>query len=149
MELIIKSFDELTPLEVYGILKLRCAAFIVEQKCRYVDEDDKDIGAVHVFGREGDGRIVACLRILDKHQRFDEISIGRVVVDAAFRHKGIAREMMRTALAHIRATAGQEPVRISAQAHLEAFYGSLGFARCSDTYLEEGIPHVEMLAENA
>jgi ElaA protein len=37
------------------------------------------------------------------------------------------------------------PVRISAQAYLERFYASLGFERVGEPYLEDDIPHLEML----
>jgi len=37
------------------------------------------------------------------------------------------------------------PIRISAQKYLEKFYGSFGFGTVSEPYLEDGIPHVEML----
>ncbi|HVK31715.1 MAG TPA: GNAT family N-acetyltransferase, partial [Burkholderiaceae bacterium] len=36
-------------------------------------------------------------------------------------------------------------IRISAQAHLERFYGSLGFVRVGPNYGEDSIPHVQML----
>ena len=37
------------------------------------------------------------------------------------------------------------PVRISAQSYLENYYSKFGFVKCSDEYLEDNIPHVEML----
>jgi ElaA protein len=36
-------------------------------------------------------------------------------------------------------------IRISAQAYLEGFYAAYGFEKASDVYLEDGIPHVEMI----
>jgi ElaA protein len=38
-----------------------------------------------------------------------------------------------------------QPVRISAQQYLEKFYRDFGFATVSEPYLEDGIPHVEMV----
>ena len=43
------------------------------------------------------------------------------------------------------AAVGAVPVRIGAQAHLEKFYGDLGFVKASAPYDEDGIPHIEML----
>ena len=37
------------------------------------------------------------------------------------------------------------PIRIGAQAHLQRFYGGLGFETISDVYDEDGIPHIDML----
>ncbi|WP_369346885.1 GNAT family N-acetyltransferase [Apilactobacillus ozensis] len=36
------------------------------------------------------------------------------------------------------------PIKIQAQAHLQKFYGSFGFKSTSSTYLEDGIPHIDM-----
>ena len=38
-------------------------------------------------------------------------------------------------------------IRISAQCYLEQFYGNLGFKIIGVPYLEDGIPHVEMLLQ--
>ena len=39
---IIKSFEELNKAELYQIIQLRIAVFIVEQDCPYPDLDDMD-----------------------------------------------------------------------------------------------------------
>ncbi len=39
---------------------------------------------------------------------------------------------------------GCAPIRIGAQAHLQKFYGDLGFVAASEVYDEDGIPHIEM-----
>ncbi|HWU88131.1 MAG TPA: GNAT family N-acetyltransferase, partial [Kofleriaceae bacterium] len=84
--------------------------------------------------------IVAYLRIVPAGAKYDEASIGRVVTAPEARGTGLGRELMRRGLA----AAGRVPLRIGAQAHLEKFYGELGFVRASDVYDEDGIPHVEM-----
>jgi ElaA protein len=40
---------------------------------------------------------------------------------------------------------GMVDIHLSAQAHLEQFYASHGFESTGKTYLEDGIPHVEMI----
>jgi ElaA protein len=52
---------------------------------------------------------------------------------------------MRRALAACRHLHPGVAVRISAQSRLEAFYASMGFTIESERYLEDGIPHTEML----
>jgi len=37
---------------------------------------------------------------------------------------------------------------ISAQQYLETFYLKLGFIKISDMYLEDGIPHIDMVKKN-
>ena len=40
---------------------------------------------------------------------------------------------------------GHVPVILSAQKHLENYYASHGFASTGKEYLEDNIPHVEMI----
>jgi len=140
----LKKFDELSQEELYKIIKLRIEVFIIEQNCIYQDCDGKDINAYHLFSEE-DGNVIACLRILNKGVSFDEVAIGRVIVDKAYRGKGIAKEMIRKAIAFIEEIIKERAIRISAQAHLEKFYGSFGFKKTSEVYMEDGIPHIQML----
>jgi ElaA protein len=133
-------FDELSATTLYGILALRARVFVVEQRCAYADLDGLDLAARHLWADDA-ARIAAYLRIVAAGAKYDEISIGRVVVDPSHRGTGLGRELMRRGLALV----GDVPVRIGAQLHLERFYGELGFARASEPYDEDGIPHVEML----
>lgn len=140
----LKRFKELSIDELYEILKLRNDVFIVEQKCAYDDCDGKDRSAYHLSFKDND-KIAAYLRILDKGISYNEISIGRVLVGKNYRGKGIAREMMLGAIKFIKENLDESEIRISAQAYLIDFYRSLGFKQVSDIYLEDDIPHVEML----
>lgn len=144
MRIVIKKFTELTTEELYQILKLRSDVFIVEQQCPYPDCDDRDRNAHHLFV-EKNGHIWGCLRILDKGQEFDEISIGRVAVHYEYRGIGLARHMMKKALFFITNYLDKDVVKIAAQLYLEGFYESLGFKRISDKYLQDGIAHVDMI----
>lgn len=144
MNLIIKRFEDLEVLELYNILKLRSEIFVVEQECIYQDIDDKDKFAYHMFYKDDNGNIIAYLRILDIGQRFNSISIGRLVVKDSYRLKGLAKDIMKQAIDYIVINLKQNYIKISAQFHLKNFYSSLGFKKCSDVYLEDGIEHIEM-----
>ena len=146
MEWLIRRFDGLSRSELYEILRLRCEVFVVEQNCPYQDVDGRDESAYHLFARDGEGNLCACLRILDRGQTFPERSIGRVAVRRDCRGAGLAREMLRRALRFVRRSGGGN-VRIEAQAYLLEFYREAGFAPCSGVYLEDGIPHVEMICD--
>lgn len=135
-----KSFAELTVGELYAITALRERVFVVEQNCAYLDADGVDPGSRHLWGT-CDSEIHAYCRIVPAGQKFAEISIGRVITAPEARGTGLGRALMRRAIA----ACGAQPIRIGAQAHLEKFYGSLGFVRASDVYDEDGIPHIEML----
>jgi len=144
MVMITKTFSELTTDELYEILRVRNEVFVVEQECMYLDLDNKDQNAVHLFTTENNV-ITAYLRILEKGQTFDEISIGRVLVTKEGRGKGHAKTLMIKAIDHVFNTLGETSIRISAQEYLLEFYASLGFKKVSDSYLEDDIPHIEML----
>ena len=137
MEWVLKTFDELTVHELYAITVLRERVFIVEQNCPYIDADGYDPQCRHMWCT---GMQAYC-RIVPAGAKFAEISIGRVITAPEARGTGLGRELMRRAIA----VCGSVPIRIGAQAHLEKFYGELGFVRASEPYDEDGIPHIEML----
>ena len=134
-----RTFDALDVHRLYRILALRQRVFVVEQACAYLDADGVDQVSRHLWADRA-GEIVAYARIVPAGVKYDEVAIGRVITAQEARGTGLGRELMRRAIA---AVAG--PIRISAQAHLEKFYGELGFVRASEIYDEDGIPHVEML----
>ena len=136
-----RAFGELSALDLYTIIALREAVFVVEQNCPYQDADGVDPISRHVWAEDESSAILAYLRIVPAGAKFGEVSIGRVITAPAARGTGLGKTLMRHGLA----LAGAVPVRIGAQAHLEKFYGDLGFVRTSDVYDEDGIPHIEML----
>lgn len=140
----LKRFEELKSEEIYKILKIRTEVFIVEQQCAYQDCDGKDENSYHLYLEE-DGEIACYLRILEKGLSFDEVSIGRVLVNKNYRGKGISREMMLKAINFIEQNLNETEIKISAQAYLVNFYGGLGFKEASEEYLEDNIPHIDML----
>ncbi|NEZ45729.1 GNAT family N-acetyltransferase [Clostridium niameyense] len=140
----LKKFSELNVEEIYKILALRNEVFIVEQDCAYLDCDYKDLNSYHFFCEENE-EIVAYLRILKKGVSYDEISIGRVSVKKNYRKKGISREMMVKAIKIVENNLNEDIIKIQAQAYLLNFYSSLGFKAISEEYLEDNIPHIDML----
>ena len=140
----LKKFKELKAEEIYKILEIRNEVFIVEQQCAYQDCDGKDENAYHLYLQDND-KIIAYLRILKKGVSYDEISIGRVLVHKNYRGKGIAREMMLKAINFIESNLNEKEIKIQAQSYLVDFYKSLGFKETSNEYLEDNIPHIDML----
>jgi ElaA protein len=144
-------FSELTVEDLYAVVRLREAVFIVEQNCPYPDADGRDPNAWHLLGwvqgtvqRE----LVAYARIFEPGVRYDEGSIGRVVSAPHVRGTGIGKALMAEALRRIESLAPGQPVKIAAQRRLEDFYLDLGFRTISAPYEEDGIIHVDMLRQN-
>ncbi|MGC6553191.1 GNAT family N-acetyltransferase [Streptococcus sp. VTCC 12905] len=140
----IKAFDQLSLQELYTILTMRTNVFVVEQACPYPELDGKDPNCLHLLGTIN-GELVAYLRILPAGLRYDEVSIGRVVVKPSHRGKGLGRLMMEQAIHCITNEWKESQIKIGAQAYLEKFYQSLGFEPVSEVYLEDDIPHLDML----
>jgi ElaA protein len=141
-----QPFDRLDRRHLYGLLQLRCAVFIVEQACPYLDPDGKDCLADthHLYACDGDGQVLACLRLLAPGVSYAQPSIGRVANAASTRGSGLGRALMRRGIAEASRLWPGQPLRIGAQAYLRRFYESLGFVVDSAEYLEDGIPHFEM-----
>jgi len=144
MELKIKKFSELTKEELYKIIEARINVFVVEQNCPYEECDNKDQESFHLFYQDK-GEIAGYLRIIPAGVSYPEVSIGRVLVKNEYRRKGIGLKLMEDAISFIKNNFEAEAVRISAQEYILDFYQELGFEVVSERYLEDGIPHYEML----
>ena len=158
----IKTFDELTSVDLYHILKARSQVFVVEQNCAYQDMDELDFDCLHLIAHQNEALVAYCriippefnklrsnLSSYDATTKASDTSmsaIGRVLVLAEHRGGGLARQVMNKAIAHCRKKYGKKrPIIISAQAYLISFYESLGFVPEGEHYLEDNIEHVKMV----
>ena len=138
------TLHELTAAEVYAVMAARAAVFVVEQACPYQDADGYDLDAQHLIVWSG-AEVAACLRVLSPRTKLAERSIGRILTSQAFRGTGLGRAIVQRALDRMDASYPGKPVRIGAQARLSKFYESFGFELASEEYMEDGVPHIEML----
>lgn len=141
-------FSELSPHDLYAVVRLREAVFVVEQNCPYPDADGRDPNAWHLLGwLEGprERTLVAYARIFEPGVRYPEGSIGRVVTAPDIRGTGIGKALMAEALRRIETLAPGQSIKIAAQRRLEDFYLGFGFRTVSSPYEEDGIIHVDML----
>ena len=141
---ICKRFDDLGVHALHDALALRCRVFIREQG-PYQDPDGADKRSWHLLGYDVKGQLMACLRIVDCGARYAEPSIGRVVTAPEVRRQGLGHVLMAEGLARCAQIWPGKAVRISAQSHLQGFYGGMGFVPMGEPYLEDDIPHIEML----
>jgi len=138
----LKTFDQLTTTEMYNLLSLRTAVFVVEQNCPYQELDGKDQVAQHLWLENEAGEVVALCRLLPQGLSFAEASIGRVLVNPAYRGENWGRALVKAAL-EVLQQAG-DAVTIEAQYYLRDFYRGFGFVENSEPFDEDGIKHVNM-----
>lgn len=139
-----KPFSELTTIELFRILELRSEVFVVEQNCAYQDPDKKDPYCWHLTGKSNN-EIVAYARLVPPGLSYPEPSIGRVLTSNNKRREGFGMELMKESLKQTIKLFGDSPIKISAQCYLIPFYEKWGFVLQGESYLEDGIPHQEML----
>lgn len=135
--------SQLTVPQLYALLQLRCAVFIVEQNCVYQDIDGADLvgESRHLLGWR-DGELIACARILK--QPDEPVVIGRVIVAPQARGEKLGNRLMEAALKACATHWPGSEIYLGAQAHLQAFYAQFGFVPVGDVYEEDGIPHIGM-----
>ena len=146
MNWICKYFEELSLIELYEIGRLRQEVFVLEQNCPYVDFDGKDYFCYHLMGMDDLGKLVAYSRIVPKGVSYDDyISIGRVITSGLVRKSGLGRILMQESISACEKLFGKSDIKISAQTYLLKFYQSLDFESTGKEYLEDDIPHTEMI----
>lgn len=142
----LKKFEELSTSELYTILQLRSEVFVVEQNCVYQDIDGKDKKSLHFMAWQQD-ELVAYTRLVPPGVSFTEASIGRVITSPRYRGLGIGIQLIEKSIPHTLAAYSTHQIKIGAQLYLKNFYESFGFEQCSESYLEDGILHIDMFLE--
>lgn len=137
------SFEQLSSKLLYQILQLRNEVFIVEQNAPYLDLDNKDFIAKHFIALNSN-EVVSYGRVMFDIDK-NAMSLGRLVTNVNHRRKGIAQRLMQDMLSYLNNTFQNETIIISAQSYLEGFYQSFGFVSTGNIYLEDGLPHIQML----
>lgn len=144
MTLYIKPFAELSGTELYEILRIREAVFIVEQNCPYPEADGKDPEAVHLWFAGENGRVKAYLRLYYKKDEPGTVQVGRVVTASDVRGTGLGRTILHEGISYAVERMGAVRLYLEAQVYAIGFYEKEGFRVSSGEFLEDGIPHVEM-----
>ncbi len=144
MDLFVKRFKELSVEELYKILQVRVEVFVIEQNCIYQEIDDKDQYSYHVFLKDEEG-IKAYLRVIDKGVSFEEVSIGRVLT--LERGCGLGNRIIFEGIKVAKERMNADRIIIEAQTYAKEFYEKVGFKQVSEEFLEDGIPHIQMILE--
>ncbi|TDL31523.1 GNAT family N-acetyltransferase [Jeotgalibacillus sp. S-D1] len=144
MKWTLKTFNELSTYELYQILMLRNSVFVVEQQCAYQEIDGNDLNSFHLSFGDGE-QLAAYARLLPAGVKYNTPSIGRIIVHESFRGSGIARELVSKSIDVMQNEWNVSEIKLQAQTYLRHFYQSFGFEETSEDYLDDGIPHVDML----
>ncbi|QMU29232.1 GNAT family N-acetyltransferase [Adhaeribacter radiodurans] len=139
-----KSFPELTPLELYNLLRLRSEVFVVEQNCIFLEMDNKDQTCHHLLLYQNN-QLAACARLLPPGLYYEQISIGRIVTSLQARGTGLGKKLVSTAIKECYRLFGTGPIKIGAQLYAKAFYEKFGFTQTGEIYDEDGIDHIHMI----
>jgi len=142
MNLVTKYFNELTTTELYEILKSRAEIFVVEQNCIYQDMDDIDYHSLHIY-YESNKKVTAYLRAFTKDSVNNTVQIGRVLT--LTHGTGLGGRLLKEGISIIKKKMNPSSIYIEAQCYAIGFYEREGFVVTSEEFLEDGIPHVEMV----
>lgn len=137
-------FENMSNIQVYQVLQLRSAVFVLEQTCAFLDPDDKDSNCYHVMGFINK-QLVATSRLLPPNLAYPQMSIGRVATHIDYRRTGIGKKLMQHSIDYCERLFAKGDIKIGAQLYLRTFYETFGFVKTSEVYLEDGIEHIEML----
>lgn len=139
------GLGDLDALTVHQVYRLRQTVFVLEQQCLYPDIDDHDEHCLHLLGFNDQQKLVAYLRVLAPGAVYPEPAIGRVLVDDSMRGQGAGRLLIEQGIKLVHQQYNKVNIRISAQTYLLSLYQSAGFETVGEPYMEDGIPHQEML----
>jgi ElaA protein len=143
-----KRFETLSNVELYSILKLRSAVFVVEQNCVFLEPDGPiDFVANHFFAKENN-EIIAYCRLIPPGAAYEQASIGRVLTHGQARGKNMGKKLVQKALDYCTQLFGKVPIKIGAQYYLKKFYEAFGFMQIGNVYIEDGIEHIYMIRIN-
>lgn len=142
VKLVVKTFGELTPAELYEMLKARFNVFYLEQDCHYPDMDDIDYAATHLALIRR-GKVIAYARLF-KAAKTNRWTVGRML--STVRGKGFGKYIMLQVEAEAKRL-GAASLFMHAQTQAVAFYEQLGYQTFGEVFQEADIPHISMKKE--
>ncbi len=137
--------------EMEGAIGVRFRVFVAEQQIPAEEElDEFDATATHVIAivnDQGREQVVATGRVVYGNED-TAARIGRMAVDAEWRHKGIGGRLLQFLEAEATAQ-GVNTYVLNAQEYVKDFYAAHGYVERGEPFLEVDIPHVLMRKEAA
>ncbi len=100
--------------------------------------------ALEAVGEDVAGHAEAALEVVETAHAEKAVAQYQQVSSSAARGQGLGHQLMERALQAAERLWLDTPVYLSAQAHLQAYYGRYGFVAVTEVYLEDDIPHIGM-----
>lgn len=147
MKFILKSFENLSPIELYDAMRLRQNVFVIEQHCFYEDMDGSDPKAFHLLLYDNN-ILAAYLRIFDAGIKFKEPSIGRIIVSQKYRGTDVGKSLIKEGINIVWNSLLKSSIRIEAQSALLDYYKQFGFMKEGTIYQVDGINHIQMVLKH-
>ena len=145
MNVEVKTLNEMTAQEWCKLAEERVRVFVVEQECPYQEIDEQDYQAHHLMLKDEREELVGYTRIMAKDS--SHATFGRVLVLKQFRGHVYGRQLVQATIDETKRLFPNKTIQIQAQAYLQEFYASFGFKLISDVYLEDNIPHLDMVLD--
>ena len=134
----VKKFNQLDINTLYSILKLRSEVFVLEQNCPYLDIDEKDQKALHIFSLDANNNCIAYGRIFKPNDYYKNYTaITRIVIREKNRNKKLGYELVQKLIDICKENYKEKKIKISAQKHLQKFYEKCGFVFEGDRHARE------------
>lgn len=143
MKVEVKKLAEMTAPEWCKLAEERIKVFVVEQECPYQEIDEQDYQAYHLTLRDDQEKLIGYTRIMERDD--DQVTFGRVLILKEFRGHDFGRQLVQATIDETKRLFPGKSIQIQAQAYLQKFYTSFGFQAISAVYLEDNIPHLDMV----
>ena len=143
MKLFLRRFSDLSLDQLYQIIKLRNKVFIIEQNYPFLDLNDQDQGAFHLF-LQHQSRFIGYLRVNPLEMNYSVVKLSRFCLLPEYRDKDLGKDMLKFILTHAEKSWRSQEIQISAQEYLEGFYQKFGFIASSEAYEIDNILHINM-----
>ncbi len=136
-----------TPAELEGAVAVRMRVFVGEQgipAAVEVDEADSAPDTLHAVALH-QGVVIATGRLLPDVDGKGP-HVGRMAVERPWRRAGVGGQVLAFLEDQARAL-GFRQITLHAQEYVKSFYAAHGYAEVGDMFLEENIPHREMVKQ--
>lgn len=141
------EFTQLSTPELYAILSVRSAVFVVEYAHIHLDIDHRDPGALHVVALESaqdTPQVAAYARLQPGDEQDPEITIDRLLTASHRRDDDTRDHLVAHALVAARTRWPEQPIYLNVPADQATLYERFGFKKAVGPFLDYGMSFLTM-----